>query len=61
LFCVFNFSNQPANLTWYAFKANGKPAKNLFDHWEEKKYNVGKDDEYLIMEAYSFLLLEEKT
>ena len=60
LFCVFNFSDKPASLTWYAFKENGIAAKNLFDHWEEKNYTVGEDHEYLVIKAYSFLLLEEK-
>jgi amylosucrase len=59
LFCVFNFSNQPAYLTWYAFKENVQHVNHLFDHWKEKNYVVGKDDEYLMVEAYSFLLLEE--
>lgn len=60
LFCLFNFSNQPAYLTWYAFKANGKAASYLYDYWGKKEYTVGEDHEYLIIAAYSFLLLEEK-
>ena len=60
LFCQFNFSNKPAHLTWYAFKENGNAAKLLYDHWEEKNYTVGEDHEYLVIEPYSFLLLEEK-
>ena len=60
LFCVFNFSDKPALLTWYAFKENGRVANNLFDHWEEKTYTVGEDHEYLVIKGYSFLLLEEK-
>ncbi len=58
LYGVFNFSDKPTLLTWYAFKEHGlKPAK-LFDHWKDKMYNVGDDREYLIIPPYEFLLLE---
>jgi amylosucrase len=58
LYCVFNFSNQPAFLTWYAFKEHGKVAEKLYDHWQEKYFTVGRDSEHLIVEPYSFYLLE---
>ncbi|MEO7562269.1 MAG: alpha-glucosidase C-terminal domain-containing protein, partial [Ferruginibacter sp.] len=60
IYCLFNFSKQPAYLTWFAFKENGKSPLNLFDHYEERHYVVARDDEYLILEPYSFALLEEK-
>ncbi|MEP6711248.1 MAG: alpha-amylase family glycosyl hydrolase [Ferruginibacter sp.] len=60
LFCVFNFSDRPGHLTWYAFKANGISPVRLFDHWEQKEYLLGEDHEYLVIGPYSFLLLEEK-
>ena len=58
LFCFFNFSNQPAYLTWFAFKEQGAYNK-LFDHWSQKNYVVGKDHEFLIIEPYGFFLFEE--
>lgn len=58
LYCVFNFSNTPAYLTWYAFKEHGAAPATLHDHWQNKNYEVGADNEYLIIEPYSFCLLE---
>ncbi len=58
LYCLFNFSNKASYITWYAFKEHGKIPKEIYDHWSEKKYSVGSDHEYLVMEPYSFCLLE---
>jgi len=58
LYCVFNFSSQTSFLTWYAFKEHGKIPEKLFDHWQEKYFTVGKDSEHLILEPYTFCLLE---
>lgn len=59
IFCVFNFSNAPAFLTWFAFKENGFAPKNLYNHWTNKNFVVGNDEEYLIIEPYGFHLMEE--
>ncbi len=58
LYCVFNFSNKPAWLTWFAFKQHGPVSATLFDHWSKKHFNVGYDSEYFILEPYGFYLLE---
>ncbi len=58
LYCLFNFSNKAAYITWYAFKEHGKAPVHLFDHWQGKRHTVGPDYEYLIIEAYSFCLME---
>ncbi|MEO7530787.1 MAG: alpha-amylase family glycosyl hydrolase [Sediminibacterium sp.] len=58
LYCLFNFSHKPAYLTWYAFKEHGPAPKELFDHWSGKKHSVGNNHDYLILEAYSFYILE---
>lgn len=60
LYCFFNFLNKPSYLTWHAFKQHGAGPSALFDHWQEKQYNVGPDHEYLVIEPYQFLLLEVK-
>ncbi len=60
VFCVFNFSNRPAFLTWYAFKPYGVEPEILFDHWSGKKLKVGADHEYLVIEPYAFHILEQK-
>ncbi|QNA44466.1 alpha-amylase family glycosyl hydrolase [Lacibacter sediminis] len=58
LFCVFNFSNAAAYLTWYAFKEKGNPPTSLVDHWSGKIYEVGQDHEFLVLPPYGFALLE---
>lgn len=58
LYCLFNFSNKESYVTWYAFKQHGKPAVNLYDHWNDRRLSVGADHEYLAIPAYSFCLLE---
>ena len=57
LYCLFNYSSKAAYITWYAFKEHGKGIK-LYDHWQNKRYTVGQDHEYLIIEPYSFCLME---
>jgi amylosucrase len=58
LYCICNFSNQAAYLTWYAFKEHGFISSKLFDHWSEKEINIGYDHEHLIIEPYGFYLFE---
>ena len=59
IFCLFNFSDKPSFLTWYAFRENGVNPSKLFDHWTEKEYSVGRDHEFLIIKPYGFRLMEE--
>ncbi|WP_373514643.1 amylosucrase [Persicitalea sp.] len=58
LYCLFNYSSETAFLTWYAFKEHGDVPLKLYDHWGQKEYEVGRDEEYLIFPPYSFYLLE---
>ena len=60
LYAVFNFSDKPAYLTWYAFKGFGKTPTVLYDYYTDDEYTVGLDNEYLILEPYGFHLLEPK-
>ncbi|MBS1599495.1 MAG: alpha-amylase family protein [Bacteroidetes bacterium] len=60
LFCVFNFSSEKAFLTWFAFKENGPDPERLYDHWQGAYHEVKTDEEYLEIEPFCFLLLEEK-
>ncbi|MCU0390324.1 MAG: alpha-amylase family glycosyl hydrolase [Thermoflexibacter sp.] len=60
MYGIFNFSSQTAYLTWYAFKEHGLIPDKLFDHWQEKDYQVGYDHDYLILAPYQFCLLEVK-
>jgi amylosucrase len=58
LYCVFNFSNKPAWLTWFAFKQHGPVSATLYDYWGENEYTVGYDHEYFVMQPYQFCLLQ---
>jgi len=60
VYCIFNFSHETAFLTWYAFKEQGKSPDELLDHWTGAKFQVGADNEYLIIPPYGFYILEEK-
>ncbi len=57
IFCIFNYSDKPAWLTWYAFKEKGHAPEKLYDYWQGKEYLVGRDDEYLVVEPYGFLIM----
>ena len=58
LYCLFNFSAERCELSWNVFKGHGMMPVRLFDHWEEKSYEVGSDHEYIHLHPYHFLLLE---
>lgn len=58
IYCFFNFSGQPQQLTWYAFKENGMKPARLYDHWGEKHYDVRNDNEYLLLPPYAFVIME---
>ncbi|MGZ3767777.1 MAG: alpha-amylase family glycosyl hydrolase, partial [Mucilaginibacter sp.] len=60
LFGVFNFSNSAAYLKWAAFKEHGLVPGLLHDHWSGNDFPVGGNDEFLVIEPYSFHLLEPK-
>jgi hypothetical protein len=42
------------------FKENGMKPSGLYDHWSEKTFEVGKDNEYFVLPPYSFFILEPK-
>ncbi|MEP7142790.1 MAG: alpha-amylase family protein [Ferruginibacter sp.] len=60
LYCIFNFGGETVFLTWAAFKQHGPSPDQLYDHWNKRFYTVGYDNEYLIMPAYTFNILEVK-
>ncbi len=60
MYCLFNFSDKAAYLTWYAFREQGEGAAMLFDHWTQSEVEIGPDREYLILEPYGFRVLEPK-
>lgn len=60
LYCLFNFSDKEAFITWFIFKEHGAAASVLYDHWEGKEYQMGHDHQYLVMAPYTFLILEAR-
>jgi glycosidase len=61
LYCLFNFSGERTMLPWYAFKVHGPAPMTLYDYWGGASYQVGPDDGYLVMEPYTFMILEERS
>ncbi len=58
LYCVFNFSAEPAWLTWSAFKQHGPAPEQLYNYYEDKYYKVGSNDKYLVLPAYAYFILK---
>lgn len=58
LYCVFNFSAEEAFLTWYAFREHNNELYSLHDHWTDKDFTIGSNEEYLIIKPYGFHLFE---
>ncbi len=58
LYGLFNFSKEKVFVSWYIFKEHGIPPKQLFDHWNRVRYEVGADQEYLMLDPYTFCLME---
>lgn len=61
MYCLFNFSDKAAYLTWYAFREQGEGAGKLYDHWTQSEIALGPDHEHLILEPYGFRILEPKS
>jgi len=59
-YCLYNFSDQAAYLTWHAFREQGEGAEILVDLWLGVDYRIGPDDEYLILEPHGFMILEPR-
>jgi amylosucrase len=59
-YCLYNFSDAPAGLTWYAFREQGETAHMLYDQWTDTTWTIGADQEHLVIPAYGFCLLEPR-
>ena len=59
-YCLYNFSDSAAYLTWYAFREKGEEATQLYDHWSESTVSMGSDQEHLILEPYGFRIFEPR-
>jgi amylosucrase len=60
VYCLFNFSDRAAGLTWYAFREQGEGAEKLRDLWSGAEFEIGPDHEHLILEPYGVMILEPK-
>jgi amylosucrase len=60
LYCVFNFSRENAYLDWRVFDQQGTTPVACYDHWSATTITMGPAGEHLILEPYSFYLLEAK-
>lgn len=59
-YCLYNFSDAPAGLTWYAFREQGETAQTLYDQWTDTTWTIGPDQEHLVIPAYGFCILEPR-
>lgn len=60
VYCLFNFSDKVANLTWYAFREQAEGAQKLINLWDGEEFEIGLDHEHLSLEPYGFMILEPK-
>ncbi len=60
IYCLFNYSATDKFITWYIFKEHGPAAVRLHDHWTGRDLLVGRDDEYLVIPPYGFMILDHK-
>ncbi|MDP2042062.1 alpha-amylase family glycosyl hydrolase, partial [Algoriphagus sp.] len=60
VYCLFNFSDKVANLTWYAFREQAEDAQKLINLWDREEFEIGQDHEHLSLEPYGFMILEPK-
>ena len=58
VFCIFNYSNQPTNISWHSFKHNGQSPTLLYDHYATLTHTPGYDYEYVTLAPYQFLIAE---
>jgi amylosucrase len=57
VFCLFNYSPEPQNLTYCVFDSVRGHTNNLFDLWSESYIKIGKDQEHLLFKPYQFYVL----
>jgi len=61
VFCLFNYSPEPQNLTFYAFHSIKNEVKKLYNLYDESYTVIGKDHEFLSFKPYQFyVFLTEK-
>lgn len=58
IYCLFNYSNEPAWFNWSAFKQHGPPPKALYNYWNADSFTVGSNEEYFILDPYAFYVLQ---
>ena len=59
IFCIYNFSDKDAHLTWFAFREKGGlPNQQMKDLWSGQQISIGRDDQFLVLKPYQFALLE---
>ena len=57
VFCLFNYSPEPQNLTYYVFDSVRGNTNKLYDLWSENHIKIGKDHEHLLFKPYQFYVL----
>lgn len=58
IYCLFNFSNEPQELTHFVFDNNGQRPKKVKDLLSGHEVKIGMDHDHLVFEPYGFYILQ---
>jgi len=56
VYCLFNFSPNEEQLSYYIFSTFENRPKTVLDNWSKEKYKVGADSEMLVFRPYQFYI-----
>lgn len=57
VFCLFNYSPEPQELTYYILDSIKRRTQKLFDLWSEEYIEIGEDYEHLKFNPYQYYVL----
>lgn len=58
IFCLFNYSNEPQELSYYAFDSVRSQTNRLRDIWTDTRIKIGGDHDHLMFHPYQFYILK---
>jgi hypothetical protein len=58
VYFLFNFSEQPQELTYYVLGAYGERPHQMKDLWSGKTLSIGMDHDHLAFAPYQFYVLK---
>lgn len=58
IFCLFNYSHEPQELSYYAFDSVRSQTNMLRDIWTDTRIKIGGDYDHLMFHPYQFYILK---